>query len=100
MKAHFTLAHQAAAAFITKFDRILNREDVFAAMLVRIVDESCRSSGLAASGRAHKEHKTAVEHCQLSERLGKTELFKRRNGIGNFSESGGSTCERLKGIHR
>ena len=99
MKAYFALAHHAAEAFITEFNGILNREDVFAAMLVRIVDKSGRHGRLATAGRAHKEHETAVEHGKLSERIGKSELFERRNGIWNFSESGSRSGERLKDIH-
>lgn len=99
MKAYFALAHHAAEAFITEFNGILNREDVFATMLVRIVDECSRSGGLAAAGRAHEEHKTAVEHGKLGERIGKSELFERRNGIWNFSESGSRSGERLKDVH-
>ena len=56
---HLALVDQAALVLVDVLDRILDREDVFAALGVDLVDHRGERRRLAAAGRAGHEHQAA-----------------------------------------
>ena len=89
--ADFAMVHQAVFAFVHEFDRILHRDDVVAAVLVRVIHHGRQRGGFAGAGRAGDDHQPAVQHGELLEdgRQRGVELLKILEGqhlAGNLAE--------------
>ena len=56
---HLALVDEAALVLVDVLDRILDREDVLAALGVDLVDHRRQRRRLAAAGRAGDEHQAA-----------------------------------------
>ena len=71
---------------VHKLDRVLDRDDVFAEVLVDVVDHRRERGRLAAAGRAGDDDEALVEVAQFLQRLGQVELIKGENLGGNLPE--------------
>ncbi len=67
MRVDLALVDEALPVLVHELDRILDRDDVIAAVLVDVVDHRAERRRLAGSGRARHEHEALVEATQLQD---------------------------------
>jgi len=72
------MINQAVFALVDEFDRVFDRDDVIAPVLVGIVHHRRQRGGFAGAGRAGHHDQATVEHAELLQhtRQGRIELLK------------------------
>jgi hypothetical protein len=77
--ADFALRDQAADVRMHVLDRILDRDDMAARILIAIADHRRQRSRLARTGGTDHQHQSALLHHDLGQLLRQAELFEGRN---------------------
>ena len=86
VRADFALGDERLARGVVEFDRVLDRDDVHAALAVDDVDHRGEGGGLAGTRRAGHEDEAARLEEELLHRLGKADLLKCEQGGGDHAE--------------
>ena len=60
--AYLTMVHQAILALVHEFDRVLNRNDVIAPILVHIVNDRRQRGGFSRTGGPGHYHQPFLQH--------------------------------------
>ena len=82
------LVDDAALVFVNEFDRVLDGDDVIAALAVDVVDHRAERGRLAGTGRTGDEHEPLLQAAQLQNRGGEAELFGGEDLRRNHAEDG------------
>ncbi len=96
---HFALVDQALFAFVDKFDRVLNGQDVFVFVVVDVVHHRCQRGGLARTGRAGHQHQPPGHRTDIAEHTAHTELFHGQHFGRNGPEHRAGTAVLIEGVH-
>ena len=104
MHADFAVVHQAVFAFVDKFNRVFQRDDVVFAVAVRIIHHRRERRGFAGAGRPGDDDQAAVQHGEFFQhrRQRRVQLFKilkRQHAAGNLPEHGADAVFLVEKIH-
>ncbi len=94
MNPDFAVVYQAVFAFMHEFNRVLDRDDVVAPILVGIIYHGRQGGGLARAGRTGDYHQAAMEHGKFFQHCRQRsveffEILERKHLAWNLAEHGG-----------
>ena len=96
---HFTLVDQRLLAFVDKFDRIFNGQDMIGLIVVDVVNHRGQRRRLAGTGGPRHENDTAGMHGQVFEYGRGTKIIQRQDLRGDSSENSRRAAILVKCIH-
>ena len=93
MQADFPVIDQASLAFMHKFNRVFDGDDMVASVFVRVIDDGRKRRGFAGAGRPGDDHEAFMQHRKFLENSGQgsanfVKVLERKHLAGNLPEDG------------
>jgi len=100
MVVDFALIDQTLLVVVNELDRIFNRNDMVAAVLVDVVYHGAKRGGLAATGGARHQHKTFCQVAKLEDVLREIQLLRGQNLAGDLTEDAAHALRSMNTLQR